>query len=104
MARKSFAQTISDAEVMVNGIRDNQDVLAKRQIDNAFADAMQADINACIELNNEQETLKAKLKEKTEQLYGVMEALAKRDSEARKIVKMDMPQSAWREFGITDKR
>jgi hypothetical protein len=101
---KPFATIISDAEVMVNGIRDNQDVLAKRQIDEKFANEMQADIDACIAHNNEQETLKAKLKEKTEQVDASLEALMKKAAEARKIIKMDMPQSAWREFGITDKR
>jgi phospholipid N-methyltransferase len=89
---------------MAKGIRDNQEVLSKRRIDTAFADALQADIDKGIALNGEQESLKAKLKEKTEQLDAVMTALKAKASEARKIIKMDMPQSSWREFGIEDKR
>jgi seryl-tRNA synthetase len=104
MARKTYAQVISDTEVMVNGIRENEEVLAKRQIDRAFADVLQSTLDKAIALNNEQETLKAKLKEKTEQLDEVINALKKQSGEARKIIKLDIPQSSWREFGINDKR
>jgi seryl-tRNA synthetase len=104
MVRKTYAQVISDTEVMINGIRENEDVLAKRQIDRAFADVLQSTLDKAIALNNEQETLKAKLKEKTEQLDEVINALKKQSGEARKIIKLDMPQSSWREFGINDKR
>jgi hypothetical protein len=104
MATKTYSQTISDATVMVKGIRDNQEVLEKRQIDIAFADSLQADIDTAVVLNNEQESLKAKLKGKTEQLDAVIATLTKKAGEARKIIKIDMPQSSWREFGINDKR
>jgi hypothetical protein len=104
MRLRTYAQTISDTEVMVKGILDNQEVLLKRQIDKTFADVLQQDIAAGIVLNNEQESLKAKLKEKTEQLNAAMAALEKKAGEARKIIKLDMPQSSWREFGINDKR
>jgi hypothetical protein len=104
MAIKTFAQRISNATVIVQGIRDNQEVLSKRQIDNAFADNLQTDIDTAVALNNEQETLKAKLKAKTEQINAVMESLTKKVGEARRIIKLDIPQSSWREFGINDKR
>jgi nicotinamide mononucleotide adenylyltransferase len=104
MATKTYAQSISDATVLVKGIRDNQEVLGKRQVDIIFADSMQADIDEAVTLNNEQESLKAKLKAKTEQLDAVMTTLAKKTGEARKIIKIDIPQSSWREFGINDKR
>ena len=104
MATKSFARTISDAQVMVKGIRDNEAVLAQRKIDGAFADDIQVDVDTCIRLNGEQESLKAKLKEKTAELDATMSSLSKKTSEARKIIKLDMPQTSWREFGIEDKR
>ena len=104
MATKPYAKTISDAQVMVKGIKDNQDVLVQRKIDEEFADNIQIYIDASIRLNGEQESLKAKLKEKTAQLDATMSALSKKTSEARKIIKIDMPQASWREFGIEDKR
>ena len=104
MATKTYSQTITDTQVMVKGIKDNQEVLSKRQIDTAFADGLQADVIACVRLNGEQESLKAKLKAKTEELDKAIAAMNKKSSEARKIIKLDMPQSTWREFGIEDKR
>jgi hypothetical protein len=55
-------------------------------------------------LNTEQETLKAKLKEKTEEFDKAFAAMLKKAGEARKIIKLDMPHSSWSEFGIDDKR
>ena len=104
MATKTYSKTITDTQVMVKGIKENQEVLSRRQIDETFASDLQTDIDTCIALNNEQETLKAKLKEKTEQLDAAMTAMNKKSAEARKIIKLDMPQSTWREFGIEDKR
>jgi hypothetical protein len=104
MGRKTQAQEISDTEVMVNGIREHLDVLSQRKIDGAFADLLQADVERCIALNVEQETLKGKLKEKTAELDSAFSAMLSKASEARKIIKLDMPQESWREFGIEDKR
>jgi hypothetical protein len=98
------SQTITDTGVMVSGIRAHQDVLAQRKIDNAFADDLQSKADSCIKLNVEQESLKAQLKKKTEEFDAAFEAMNKKASEARKIIKLDMPQSLWLEFGITDKR
>jgi hypothetical protein len=104
MGRKTQSQEIIDAGVMVSGIKAHQDVLAGRKIDTVFADALQVDVDACVVLNQEQETLKAKLKEKTEEFDAAFAAMQKKAGEARKIIKLDMPQSSWREFGIDDKR
>jgi hypothetical protein len=89
---------------MVNGIRTHQDVLSQRKIDSAFANELQSGVDACIALNVEQETLKAKLKAKTEEFDATFAAMRKKAAEARKVIKLDMPQSSWREFGINDKR
>jgi hypothetical protein len=104
MGRKTYAQIISDTQVLLSGIRDNEPVLSERKIDAAFADGLQVDVEKCIALNNEQETLKAKLKAKTEELDKVMAVMNKKSAEARKIIKLDMPKATWREFGIEDKR
>jgi phospholipid N-methyltransferase len=104
MARKTQAQEITNTGVMVNGIKAHQDVLAQRKISIDFADALQANVDACIALNAEQETLKAKLKGKTAEYNTAFAAMLKKAAEARKVIKLDMPQSSWREFGIDDKR
>jgi hypothetical protein len=104
MSRKIQSQELIDTGVMVSGIKAHLDVLAQRKIDSVFADELQAKVDACIKLNDEQETLKAKLKEKTEELDTIFANMLKQAGEARKIIKLDMPQSSWREFGISDKR
>jgi hypothetical protein len=44
------------------------------------------------------------LKEKTLEFDIRMAELIKQLSEARKVVKLEMPQESWKEFGITDKK
>jgi hypothetical protein len=104
MYKKTQSQEIIDTGIMVTGIKSHQCVLAQRKIDVAFADDLQADVDNCIHLNDEQETLKGRLKEKTEEVNAAFAAMLKKAGEARKIIKIDMPQSTWREFGINDKR
>jgi hypothetical protein len=55
-------------------------------------------------INDEQEKLKADLKSKTDALNAKMEELTQKYSEAKKVVKLEFPQTQWMEFGISDKR
>ena len=79
-------------------------MLEKRGIDNNFTSELDKNIETCVKLNNEQEELKARLKTKTDELNKKMAELQKKMSEAQKIIKLDMPQTTWKEFGILDKR
>jgi hypothetical protein len=101
---QGMATAITNAGVMVKGITEHQEVLALRKIDENFAKTLQANIDKCVELNKEQEALKARLKKQTEELNTAFSEMKKQASEARKIIKIDIPQSLWREFGIEDKR
>ena len=101
---KTYSKEITDAQVMLAGIKTNVAVLAKRGINVEFTNELDNTINTCVNLNNEQEELKARLKTKTEELNKQLAELKKKISEARKIVKLDMPQTTWKEFGIEDKR
>jgi hypothetical protein len=104
MGRNTQSQEITNTGIMVNGIKSHQETLAQRKIDNVFADELQRKVDACINLNVEQETLKAKLKAKTEEFDNAFADMQKQSAEARKVIKLDIPQSSWREFGIEDKR
>ena len=101
---KNYSQEITDSQVMLSGIQANQGVLAARGINQGFANDLENQINTCVSLNNEQEALKARLKEKTQELNENMKTLKTKTQEARKIIKLDMPQASWKEFGIPDKR
>ena len=104
MATKSYAEQISNAKVMVAGLKGNATQLARRGIDDAFTTKMDADQQAASDLNNQQEKLKADLKMKTGELEAKLNELGKSQSEAKKVVKLEMPLSQWREFVIEDKK
>ncbi|MDR1602454.1 MAG: hypothetical protein LBS42_08510 [Tannerella sp.] len=101
---KAFSKTVSDGKVMASGIRANANVLSKRGLDEAYAKGLDAQADRVLELNNEQELLKGKLKEKTAELTVLVGELEKNTVNAAKIIKVDMPKEAWKEFGITAKR
>lgn len=101
---RSFADQVSNAEVMLNGLRNNIETLSKRGINQEFIDQMTQLHQSVITTNNEQENLKATLKVKTDELNRSMTELLRLYAESRKLVKMELPQVQWVEFGISDKR
>lgn len=104
MSENSYAENIKNAEVMTAGLTNNATQVAKSGIDKNFISTMQADVKKAIELNNEQERLKADLKVKTAELDAQMKTLNDEVSLARKKIKIDFPQERWVEFGIEAKR
>ena len=55
-------------------------------------------------LNSEQEKLKADLRTKTEELSKTISEMESKVSFIKKLIKIDIPKTQWREFGIEDKR
>lgn len=104
MSKPSYAEQISNAQVMVSGLKGNADKVARRGIDGAFVTSLDANVQSVTTLNNEQEKLKADLTAKTAELNAKLLEVEKAVAEAKKIVKMDFPTEQWKEFGIADKR
>lgn len=102
--KMSYAEMISQSQVMATGLKSKADEVAKRGIAPEFVTEMERLRSEAITLNDEQERLKAELKTKTEALNAKLEALSAKLSESKKVVKLAIPQSGWLEFGITDKR
>ena len=102
--KRSYAETVSKAQVMTTGLRNNAEAVAKRGIDDEFVTALETNRTQAITLNDEQERLKAELKVKTETLDQAIARINAALSEARKVVKLAIPQAQWKEFGIEDKR
>ena len=102
--KRSYAETVNNAKVMLSGLQSHTETLSKRGIDGEFIKNFENSYHSVMSLDNEQETLKAKLKEKTAALDEEREKLEKMYSEAKKIIKIDIPQESWKEFGIQDKR
>ncbi|MCP5108740.1 MAG: hypothetical protein GY950_35470 [bacterium] len=104
MSKTSYAEKISDCEVMISGLTKNQEQLSNRGIDAAFISELTTLKEEAVTLNNDQESLKAQQKRKTEELLEKMEAMCAKLSEARKLVKLDVRPALWKECGINDKR
>jgi len=104
MKKGSYADQINAAKLMLSGVRNQGKTLARRGLDQEFITGLEALHTQALKLDDEQEGLKARLQEKTAELDGVLEDLAVKVSEAKKMVKLDLPKPSWKEFGITDVR
>ncbi|MBN2401068.1 MAG: hypothetical protein JXN64_01590 [Spirochaetes bacterium] len=104
MPRKTYAEKINSAKVMLAGLKQYSDRVGKRGLNADFISGLVTLHKNAQELDNEQEDLKAKLKEKTAVLDDVVVALDKKMSEAMKAVKLEMEQETWRTFGIQASR
>lgn len=101
---KSIASNIQDAEMMLVGLKANTTEVEKRGVDSAFIAKLEEEVKTLKTKNAEQEKLKADLKTKTEEVNTSESKVSKTMSEAKKVVKLAIPQSQWKEFGINDKR
>lgn len=104
MPSKTFSNRISDAQVMCTGMANNETEAAKRGWSSEQNDKLGTTRTEAINLNDEQERLKAALKTATAALDAKMAELGTQMKEAKKVVKLGFPQSQWKEFGVTDKR
>jgi hypothetical protein len=104
MSKPTYADRIASAQVMVAGLRNNAEQVARRGLDIKFIDSVDADKSDASTLNGQQEKLKADQKSKTAELLAKLDELDAKMAEAKKVVKLEFPQSRWKEFGIDDKR
>ena len=102
--KQSLAEVLLRTKNLSEGLKANADIMNKRGIDNNFIKSIDDLQTECIGLNHEQEVIKASLKTKTEFLESRLKELNTLVSEARKLVKIAIPQAKWKEFGIDDKR
>lgn len=100
----SYAEKMNEASVMLSGLEAKAERLAKRGLTPEFLMKIKERHNKVMQTNSEQEALKARLKEKTSQLNAECAELDEMLTEARKIVKLEMPPESWKEFGIQAKR
>ena len=101
---ETFAQKLSDARLMVSGIRAHTEELAKVSLGEEQAVQIEEMVNGIRELDSKQEKLKAELKSCTAELTEKTKLLSKEVLDAKRRVKLTIPQSGWKEFGIADKK
>ena len=104
MATKSYVAQIDSAQVMTTGLTQYADQVAKRGLDPAFTETLRTTTEKAIALNAEQERLKAELKTKTAELDNALTEIGRQMSEAVKVVKISVPQTEWKAFGISAKK
>lgn len=104
MADKIFSERINDAQVMYTGMKNNGIEVENRGWTQEKNSELQDIRLKAIELNDQQEKLKAELKIKTAELKTTMTTLRVSMTEAKKVVKLGFSQEKWKEFGVVDKR
>ena len=101
---RSFASQTTQASLLISGLVNHIDKLSKRGIDPNFIRKLSSILNRAVEANAAQHALKARMMERTAEQRECQSEMNQLCREARKLIKIELPPEAWREFGITDKR
>jgi hypothetical protein len=104
MGNQSFADKVEEIHLMLGGLASNTDKLAKRGVSPEFLTAFTKAYNDLRALDLEQAALIARQKEKTVEINEKLDETLNFYREARKVVKLDIPQESWKEFGIAVQR
>jgi hypothetical protein len=102
--KKSFAEKVKRAELMIAGVTNHLAELTHRGLDTAFVTEFNTRYNRLIDSHNAQQAYKARLKEETQAVTELRKQLKEYTRIAKRLVKLDLPQVSWVEFGILDKR
>jgi hypothetical protein len=100
---KNLAAFIEAARLMLAGLAAHVEQLGARGLDAAFLTALSAKYQQLLDSHGEQQALKARLMEKTRERQAIQRELLDQYREARKTVKIALPNETWREFGISDR-
>ena len=95
--KRTFAEIVNKSRLMISGLRNNAAEVNRRGIDASFITEYENELQ-------ELERLKAELKMKTEAALTKRKQVESKLSEAKKVVKLSLPQAQWVEFGMEDKR
>lgn len=94
----------SYADQMLAGLKAHESRMARWGFDAEYITGMEQLFNDAQQTLNEQQALIARLKEKTARLNQLFIALEKKRNTARKMIKSEMEQESWTEFGIAASR
>ncbi|MDR1678537.1 MAG: hypothetical protein LBR81_02040 [Prevotellaceae bacterium] len=101
---KTFAEQVNKAKLMIAALRMNLETLKQRGMSEEFIDLLENLINSISEKDIVQERQKADLRATTATIESLLAQLNTQMKEAIKVVKLDVPQPQWKEYGIDDKR
>lgn len=102
--KSSYAERINSAKLLGEGVRKHLAELKKVGIAEPFVTELENLKKSVEDLNVEQERLKAELKDKSANLHKEIRKMNSLVSKGRKLVKIEIIPSQWKEFGIDDVR
>ena len=100
MPKGSYSKKVSDARVMLAGIKSNKESLISRGINDEYIETFEKLTASCVELNNKQEKAKADLVNLTDQLNDMVDELEKEYQFCKRAVMTEIPSTKWKEFGM----
>ena len=104
MKNGAYADQIMAAKLMLAGLKTHEDRMTRWGFDAEYVVALEQLFNDAQEAHNEQQALISRLKEKTTRVNQLFNTLEKKRNNAKKMVKCQMEQESWTEFGIADSR
>ena len=100
MSRGPYSKRISDANVMLAGIKSQKSKLETRGLTDQYIEKFEILVNDAVETNNKQEKAKTDLADLTQQLNEKVVVLEKEYQYVKRIVMTEIPNHLWQEFGM----
>ena len=98
---RGFNNLVGDAELLAEAMTVNQELLAPGGGGEEFLNQLKEAISALKNFNLEQERYKASQKETTENIRLKLEEMTRLVRKGRRIIKNEVDQKRWVEFGIS---
>lgn len=97
---RSLNERVGEGELLIASMSNNKDTLAPGGGGDDFLNQLKGVVTEIKDINLEQEKYKASLKTSTSALYLKLKQMDQLIRKGRRIVKNEMPQVSWVEFGI----
>lgn len=104
MKNGSYADQALAAKLMLAGLKAHGEMMGKGGLDAAYLAKLEGLFQEALAAYHEQQALKARLKEKTASVNNLFYAMEKVRNKAKKMIKIELDQESWQEFGISDSR
>lgn len=101
---QSFSEKLSAARLMAAGLKAHSAEVASVGVTEDVAQKIEEAIKTLTDLDTQQEKLKAELKTCTAKMTDTSKQMTSLMQDAQKRVKIAVPSSLWKEFGITAKK
>jgi hypothetical protein len=96
----TFAQRLVSAKNIIAGLAAHVETLSKRGFTQEVIDQMSGLYDQAVKQDDARNALKARSQEATTQAEETMTELESFCGDAKKIIRMDLPEETWPEFGF----